>query len=62
MGSTDTMGLDLADQISQKASGFIQSSNHRDLLDIGRPPSHTVQSSSGLGTYLVKGSTSNFTS
>jgi hypothetical protein len=26
--------LDLAEQISEKTSGFIQSSNHRDLLDI----------------------------
>ncbi|KAH7308296.1 P-loop containing nucleoside triphosphate hydrolase protein [Rhexocercosporidium sp. MPI-PUGE-AT-0058] len=28
------MAIDLADQISQKTSGFIQSENHRDLLDI----------------------------
>jgi len=27
-------GIDLAEQISKKTSGFIQSSNHRDLLDI----------------------------
>ena len=27
-------GTDLAEQINQKTSGFIQSSNHRDLLDI----------------------------
>jgi hypothetical protein len=26
--------LGLADQISEKTSGFIQSSNHRDLLDV----------------------------
>jgi hypothetical protein len=29
-----TKGIDLAEQISKKTSGFIQSNNHRDLLDI----------------------------
>lgn len=34
MGDLSTMELDLAEDISKKTSGFIQSSNHRDLLDI----------------------------
>lgn len=34
MGDAPAMELNLAEQISQKTSGFIQSSKHRDLLDI----------------------------
>ncbi|PVH84492.1 dynamin family protein [Cadophora sp. DSE1049] len=34
MGEATTTVLGLAEQISQKTSGFIHSSNHRDLLDI----------------------------
>jgi hypothetical protein len=30
----DVSELELAEQISEKTSGFIQSSKHRDLLDI----------------------------
>ncbi|KAF8864404.1 hypothetical protein BDZ45DRAFT_758809 [Acephala macrosclerotiorum] len=34
IGDAPTTGLDLAEQISQTTSTFIQSSNRRDLLDI----------------------------
>ncbi|KAK0107206.1 hypothetical protein ONS95_003908 [Cadophora gregata] len=34
MGETTTTAIGLAEQISQKTSRFIHSSNHRDLLDI----------------------------
>ena len=34
LSSEDASGLDLAEQISETTSGFIQSNNHRDLLDI----------------------------
>ncbi|KAI0004030.1 P-loop containing nucleoside triphosphate hydrolase protein [Xylariaceae sp. FL0662B] len=54
-----TMAIDLAEQISQRTSGFIQSSNHRDLLDIvDSLRSHGVSHYVDLPQIIVCGSQS----
>lgn len=54
-----TTDLDLAEDISQKTSGFIQSSNHRDLLDIvDALRSHGVSHYVDLPQIIVCGSQS----
>ncbi|KAI1075851.1 P-loop containing nucleoside triphosphate hydrolase protein [Whalleya microplaca] len=54
-----TMAINLAEQISQKTSGFIQSSNHRDLLDIvDSLRSHGVSHYVDLPQIIVCGSQS----
>ncbi|KAI1372851.1 P-loop containing nucleoside triphosphate hydrolase protein [Hypoxylon crocopeplum] len=53
------MTIDLAEEISQKTSGFIQSSNHRDLLDIvDSLRSHGVSHYVDLPQIIVCGSQS----
>ncbi|KAI1495922.1 P-loop containing nucleoside triphosphate hydrolase protein [Biscogniauxia marginata] len=57
--SNSTMAANLAEQISQKTSGFIQSSNHRDLLDIvDSLRSHGVSHYVDLPQIIVCGSQS----
>ncbi|KAI1484675.1 P-loop containing nucleoside triphosphate hydrolase protein [Biscogniauxia mediterranea] len=57
--SSATMAAKFAEQISQKASGFIQSSNHRDLLDIvDSLRSHGVSHYVDLPQIIVCGSQS----
>ncbi|KAI0595454.1 P-loop containing nucleoside triphosphate hydrolase protein [Biscogniauxia sp. FL1348] len=57
--SSASMAAKFAEQISQKASGFIQSSNHRDLLDIvDSLRSHGVSHYVDLPQIIVCGSQS----
>lgn len=59
MGENATMAVDLAEEIAQKTSSLIQSSNHRDLLDIvDSLRSHGVSHYVDLPQIIVCGSQS----